>query len=129
MPSLTAIVTNSIGKPPASRTPTFARFANRSSGMLHGVTSFLLDATPTCALSQSASVIPTARNIARAGARSNPSVTSWLRGFMPSLMRSGCHTPLLHLHPVDAAAEQHGVVTRAQLALPPHLIDYREKAG
>ena len=82
MPSLTAIVTNSSGNPPASRTPSFARFASRSSGMLHGVTSFQLDATPTCALPQSPSVMPTARNIARAGARSMPSVTSWLRGFM-----------------------------------------------
>ena len=50
--------------------------------MLHGVTSFQLDATPTCALPQSASVMPIARSIARAGARSMPSVTSWLRGFM-----------------------------------------------
>ena len=63
-----------------------ARFASRSSGMLQGVTSFQLDATPTCALPQSASVIPTARSMARAGARSIPSVTSWLRGFMFSVM-------------------------------------------
>ena len=76
MPSETAIVTNSIGKPSASRTPTLARFANRSSGMLQGVTSFHDDATPTCALPQSASVMPIARNIARAGARVLPSVTS-----------------------------------------------------
>ena len=76
MPSDTAIVTNSIGKPPASRTPCLARFASRSSGMLQGVTSFQLDATPTWALPQSASVMPTARSIARAGARSMPSVTS-----------------------------------------------------
>ena len=81
MPSLTAIVTNSIGKPSAARTPSLARFASRSSGMLHGVTSFQLDATPICGLSQSASVMPTARSMARAGARSIPSVTSALRGF------------------------------------------------
>ena len=86
MPSLTAIVTNSSGKPPASRTPSLDRLASRSSGTLHGVTSFQLDATPTCALPQSASVIPTARSMARAGARSIPSVTSWLRGFMFSVM-------------------------------------------
>ena len=86
MPSLTAMVTNSSGKPPASRTPSFARLASRSSGTLHGVTSFQLEATPTCALPQSASVIPTARSMARAGARSIPSVTSWLRGFMFSVM-------------------------------------------
>ena len=46
------------------------RFASRSSGMLHGVTSFHDDATPTCGLPQSSSVMPTARSIARAGARS-----------------------------------------------------------
>ena len=66
MPSDTAMVMNSIGNPPASRTPTLDRLASRSSGMLHGVTSFHDDATPTCGLSQSSSVIPTARSIARA---------------------------------------------------------------
>ena len=55
--------------------------------MLQGVTSFQLDATPTWALSQSASVMPTARSMARAGARSIPSVTSWLRGFIGSSWR------------------------------------------
>jgi hypothetical protein len=89
MPSLTAIVTNSMGKPSAARTPSLARFASRSSGMLHGVTSFQLDATPICGLSQSASVIPTARSIARAPARSMPSVTSRLRGFRSSPMPEG----------------------------------------
>ena len=82
MPSLTAMVTNSIGNPPASRTPALARFASRSSDMLQGVTSFQLLATPTWGLSQSSSVIPTARNMARAGARSNPCVTSRLRNSM-----------------------------------------------
>ena len=76
MPSETAMVTNSIGKPPASRTPSLARLARRSSDMLHGVTSFHDDATPTWGLSQSSSVMPMARSMARAGARSNPSVTS-----------------------------------------------------
>ena len=37
--------------------------------MLQGVTSFQDDTTPTCGLSQSSSVMPIARNIARAGAR------------------------------------------------------------
>jgi len=88
IPSLIAIVTNSSGYPPASRTPSFARFARRSSGMLHGVTSFQLDATPTCALPQSASVMPTARSMARAPALSMPSVTSRLRGFMSDMATS-----------------------------------------
>jgi hypothetical protein len=38
--------------------------------MLHGVTSFHDEATPICGLVKSASVIPTARSMARAGARS-----------------------------------------------------------
>ena len=76
IPSLTAMVTNSIGNPPAARTPALERLASRSSGMLQGVTSFQLDATPTWARSQSSSVMPTARSMARAGARSMPSVTS-----------------------------------------------------
>ena len=50
--------------------------------MLHGVTSFHDEHTPTCALPQSSSVMPIARSMARAGARSAPSVTSWLRLLM-----------------------------------------------
>src|SRR5579875_4149954 len=85
IPSETAMVTNSIGKPPAWRTPSFACLARRSRDMLQGVTSFHDDATATCGLSQSSSVMPIARSIARAGARSNPSVTSRLRGFMSAI--------------------------------------------
>ena len=44
------------------------------------------EATATWGLSQSLSVMPTARSIARAGARSYPSVTSWERGFIGSVM-------------------------------------------
>ena len=44
--------------------------------MLQGVTSFHDDATPIWALPQSSSVMPMARSMARAGARSMPSVTS-----------------------------------------------------
>ena len=83
MPSETAMVVNSSGKPPAARTPSLARLASRSSGRLHGVTSFHDEHTPTCDLPQSSSPMPTARSIARAGARPTPSVTSWLRGFIP----------------------------------------------
>ena len=81
MPSETAMETNSKGKPPAARTPSLARLASRASGRLHGVTSFQVEATPTCGLSKSPSVIPTARSIALAPARRKPSVTSWLRIF------------------------------------------------
>src|SRR3546814_4206743 len=47
IPSLTAMVMNSIGNPPASRTPSFDFLASRSSGMLQGVTSFHDEHTPT----------------------------------------------------------------------------------
>jgi len=50
--------------------------------MLQGVTSFHDEHTPICGLSQSSSVMPIARSIALAGARSNPSVTSRLRCLM-----------------------------------------------
>ncbi len=40
------------------------------------MTSFQLEATPIWGLSQSASVMPTARSMARAGAFDGPSVTS-----------------------------------------------------
>ena len=49
--------------------------------MLQGVTSFQDDTTATCGLSQSSSVIPTARSMARAAARLGKSVTSWERSF------------------------------------------------
>ena len=44
--------------------------------------SFQDDATPICGLSQSSSPMPTARSMPRAPARSRPSVTSRLRGFI-----------------------------------------------
>ena len=74
------MVPNSIGKPPACRTPSLAALASRSSERLQGVISFQDEATPICGLLMSSSVIPTARSIARAGARWSPSVTSVLRG-------------------------------------------------
>ena len=90
MPSDTEMVPNSIGKPPAARTPSFEPCASRCRERLHGVISFHDDATPICGLSQSSSVIPTARSIARAGARSNPLVTSVLRGFRFPRACSAC---------------------------------------
>ena len=82
IPSETEIVPNCIGNPPASITPCLEAFAKRSRDKLHGVISFQDDAIPICGLTQSASPIPTARNIPRAGARSRPSVTIPERGFI-----------------------------------------------
>ena len=70
MPSETVMVLNSSGTPPAARTPSAAHLASRSMLALHGVTLFQDEATPTCGLLKSSSVNPTARSIARAGARS-----------------------------------------------------------
>ena len=80
MPSLTVIVPNSIGNPPAARTPSLVCSASLRSVMLHGVTSFHAEAIATCGFTQSSSVMPTARSMARAGAFGMPSVTSRLRG-------------------------------------------------
>ena len=76
IPSETVIVPNSIGNPPAERTPALACTASFRNVMLQGVSSFHDEAIATCGLSQSLSVIPTARSIARAGALAMPSVTS-----------------------------------------------------
>src|SRR5205807_9791833 len=84
MPAETAMVVNSSGNPPAARTPSLAALARRASGRLQGVTSFQEEATPTWERPQSSSPIPTARSMARAGARSIPSVTSLLRGLCSS---------------------------------------------
>ena len=54
--------------------------------MLQGVTSFHELATPTWGFVQSSSVMPTARSMARAGARSNPAVTSRLRNSMLTML-------------------------------------------
>ena len=63
-------------------TPCLEALAKRSRDKLHGVISFHDDAIPICGFTQSASPIPTARNIPRAGALSSPSVTSPERGFI-----------------------------------------------
>ena len=79
MPSDTAIVEKPSPIAPRSRIPRRTSSARRPSPMLHGVTSLAAAATPTCAFSKSSSPSPTARSMARAGARSTPSVTSRLR--------------------------------------------------
>ena len=65
MPSLTVMVPNSSGTPPAARTPSLAAAVRRRSDTLQGVISFHDEATPTWGFSQSSSVRPTARNMAR----------------------------------------------------------------
>ena len=80
IPSDTAIVPNSNGTAPACRTPSLAAAASPLRCRLHGVTSFQDEATATCGRSMSASLSPTARSIARAGARDGPVVSGPERG-------------------------------------------------
>ncbi len=47
MPSVTVMVVNSRGVPPASATPRFAACAWRPNAMLHGAASFQVLTTPT----------------------------------------------------------------------------------
>ncbi len=60
MPSVTVMVVNSRGVPPASDTPFFADCACRESAMLQGAASFQEVAMPTSGWSISSSVSPIA---------------------------------------------------------------------
>ena len=76
MPSETAMVLNSIGVPPAARTPSFTDSASLRRWTLQGVTSVQVFAMPTSGRSRSASVKPAPFSIARAGARAIPFLSS-----------------------------------------------------
>ena len=73
MPSETAMVLNSMGTPPAARTPCLTFSDRRRRWKLQGMTSIQVLATPIRGLRKSSSVRPVARSMARAGARSGPS--------------------------------------------------------
>ena len=77
-PSETEMVLNSIGVPPASRMPSFT-FAPRTRWFqLHGIVSIHIVATPISGFASASSSKPIALSIARAGARSGPSVSAAL---------------------------------------------------
>src|SRR5437867_5741471 len=78
MPSLIAMVLNSMGVPPASRTPRFTCSASRRRLKLHGMVSVQVLAMPTIGRARSASEKPIALKYERAGARSRPSRRVWL---------------------------------------------------
>src|SRR5581483_8779164 len=80
-PSLIAIVLNSIGVPPALRTPSFTFAESRRKWKLHGMVSIQVFATPISGFARSSLVKPIALNIERAPARSRPSVMERLRCF------------------------------------------------
>ena len=60
MPSVTVMVVNSRGVPPADLTPRLATWAWRASAMLHGAASFQVVTTPTKGCAISRSVMPMA---------------------------------------------------------------------
>ena len=77
-PSETEIVLNSIGVPPASRMPRFTCCASARWLRLHGIVSIHVVATPISGFARSSSEKPVPFSIARAGARSGPSVSAAL---------------------------------------------------
>ena len=82
-PSEIAIVLNSIGVPPASRTPRLTSSASSRWFRLHGIVSIHVVTTPMFGLARSSSVKPTAFSIDRAPARPGPSVIVALCSFLP----------------------------------------------
>ena len=79
IPSVTAMVLNSIGVPPAARIPALACSANSRRFKLHGEIFDQVCTTATIGLAISSSDNPVARNMARAGARSGPVLMASLR--------------------------------------------------
>src|SRR5664280_3016876 len=75
MPSATVIVPKMMDFPPAASAPAPASRASASICMLQGVSILQVEATPTTVFLKSSSLKPTARNMERLGARSEPSCT------------------------------------------------------
>jgi hypothetical protein len=81
-PSLTAMVLNSMGVPPAALMPAFTRSARALWFQLQGMVSIQAWPTPMIGRSRSSRLKPMAWSIARAAARSGPwSITALLRGW------------------------------------------------
>lgn len=79
MPSVTAMVLNSIGVPPAARMPSQAAAARSRRFRLHGLTLDQVCTTAISGLAMASSSSPVARSMARAGARSGPCLIALLR--------------------------------------------------
>ena len=87
-PSDTAIVLNSTGVPPVSTIPRRTWRASSRWFQLHGIVSIHVVAMPTSGRASASSSKPMPFNIARAGARSTPSVSAALRRFAGSVARA-----------------------------------------
>ncbi len=84
-PSLMAMVLNSIGVPPAARTPSLTFAASFLRLRLQGMVSIQVFAMPMIGLLKSSSLNPTPCSMARAPALLGPlRIVSLLRGFLPS---------------------------------------------
>src|SRR3954451_11386532 len=94
-PSETAIVLNSSGVAPARRIPSFTCRASARWLRLHGIVSIHVVATPISGRARSASVKPAPLSIARAAARSTPSVSAALFRFAGSDAMRGRHLTLV----------------------------------
>ena len=81
MPSLTVMVPNICGMPPAARIAASAASERSPSPALQGVMVLCPLATPTIGFAKSSSSKPTARSMARLGARWSPWVTTCERRF------------------------------------------------
>src|SRR4051812_17470338 len=81
IPSEIETVLNSIGVPPASRTPSLTKAASSRRCRLHGPISVHVFATPTIGFASASRSNPAARNIDRAPARCGPSVIAPLCHF------------------------------------------------
>ena len=86
MPSVTAIVLNSIGVPPAARTPSATSCARSRRFKLHGDTFDHVCTTATSGFAIAAASRPVAYSIARAGARSGPVFITSLRIFVSRMV-------------------------------------------
>src|SRR6185295_10431851 len=82
IPSLTVTVPKVCGMAPAWRMASSARWTSRSSPALHGVMVLCALAIPMIGLPKSSSPKPTARSMARLGARSTPWVMALLRSWL-----------------------------------------------
>src|SRR5215212_5391172 len=85
--------------------------------MLHGVTSFHDEHTPIWGLSQSSSVMPMARSMARAGAREGPSVTSRLRGLIWTRRSLGVPSAMTGQRRPGAGGDGHAIPSLRRAAM------------
>ena len=119
MPSEIATVLNSIGVPPAARTPSLTLSARRRRWKLQGIVSVQVLAMPTIGRCSASSSKPMPFRYARAGARSGPSRMTRLRlrrSPLTALPRGQLAAPLAAALPLREAPEVAPHARRVELA-------------